>query len=271
MNASAKAKLSDSTFVAFDVETTGLDARTDKVVEFGAVRFDRNGRLEEYAQLVNPGCPIPPAALSVHGITDEEVAGSPAVREVLPEMVEFLGESVLLAHNAPFDIGFFDAAFADAGIAPPANPILCTVELARAAFPRLRDHKLTTLVRELHIPEGEHHRALADAIYGSEVFKRCVDRFDESWALSLDDLLKRHGPPFVFGVTPSRALEAVEAAIFNNERLRIEYRDARGKITVRDISPVEIPGRGRQTKVIAFCHLRGEQRTFRIDCIKKIL
>ncbi len=264
-------KLSDITFVAFDVETTGLDAMTGKVVEFGAVRFDRSGRLEEYAQLVNPGCPIPPAALAVHGITDEEVAASPPVREALPGVIEFFGDSVLLAHNAPFDIGFFDAAFADAGLEPPVNPILCTVELARAAFPRLRDHKLTTLVRDLHIPEGEHHRALADAVYSSEVFKRCVDQFDKAWGLSLGDFLKRHGPPLMFGITPARALEAVEAAMQSNERLRIEYRDARGKVTVREISPVSVPGRGRRTKVVAFCHLRGEQRTFRLDCIKKIL
>jgi len=264
-------KLSDITFVAFDVETTGLDARTDKVVEFGAVRFDRSSRLEEYAQLVNPGCPIPPAALAVHGITDEEVVASPPVREALPGVIEHFGDSVLLAHNAPFDIGFFDAAFAGAGLEPPANPILCTVELARAAFPRLHNHKLTTLVRELHIPEGEHHRALDDAVYSSEVFRRCVDRFDESWSMSLGDLLEYHGPPFMFGITPARALEEVEAAMQNNERLRIQYRDARGKLTVRDISPVSIPGRGRRTKVVAFCHLRGEQRTFRLDCIKKIL
>ena len=271
MGARTGISLSHLTFVAFDVETTGLDSQRDKIVQVGAARFDCRGVGETYEQFVNPGCRVPEEALDIHGITDAMLAGSPPIRDVLPRVVRFFGDSVLVAHNAPFDIGFFEAAFAEAGVEPPPNPVLCTRELAHRIFPGLPDYKLTTLVRVLDIPAGRHHRALADASSDAEVFRRCIERIDPEWHMSFGDLLAHHGSPFRFGAVSARALNAIMEALEGHTSIRIEYRDARGKSSVRDITPVSVEERGRYVHVIAFCHLRGQNRTFRLDSITRIL
>jgi len=271
VSARTGSSLSQLTFVAFDVETTGLDSQTDKIVQVGAVRFDRRGAGETYEQLVNPGRRVPEEALAIHGITDAMLAAGPPMREVLPRVVRFFGDSVLVAHNAQFDIGFFEAAFAEAGVEPPPNPILCTRELAHRIFPGLPDYKLTTLVRVLNIRAGRHHRALADASCDAEIFRRCLDHIDSEWHMAFSDLLAYHGAPFRFGTASAQALNAITEALKGHTSVRIEYRDARGKSSVRDITPLSIEEHGRYIRVIAFCHLRGENRTFRLDSIKGIL
>jgi len=267
--------LSDFTFVSFDVETTGLDPLTDRIVEVGAVRFGGNGKLAEYQQLVNPECPIPANAVAIHGITDEMVVSSPPIAASLPSVIEFFGDSILIAHNAPFDIGFFDAAFARVGIEIPDNRIFCTLQLARAIFPGLPGYSLEALVRELNLPPGQHHRALADAAYTADLLRRCVERAEPAWSMTVDGLLRYHGAPFRFGggrgPDPSeRTVALLKQSIEKGTSVNIEYESSGGTITSRTISPQSIDERGRYAKVVAFCHLRGERRTFRVDCITKI-
>ncbi len=270
-----ESRLSDVAFVAFDVETTGLDPRTEDIIEVGAVKFDRDGVVDEYQRLVNPGRPIHPDAVAVHGITDEMVASSPPISEILPDVVELFGASALIAHNAPFDIGFFDSAFARAGVEPPGNSIVCTLRLARAVFPGKRKYGLEALVRNLGIAPGAHHRALADAIHTAELFRRCLDPVDAGWDSTFGDLLRYHGRPFRFGKAcdsdvAGRPLAMIKDAIEKGTSVRIDYRAGNGKMSARTISPISLDEDSRNVKVIAFCHLRGENRTFRIDCIKKI-
>lgn len=262
-------KLCELTFAAFDVETTGLNPARDRVVEIGAVGFDRDGVREEFERLVNPLRPIPHDATAIHGITDSEVASSPPMREILPRIIEFFDDSILVAHNAPFDIGFFGAAIAEAGVNPPPNPIVCTVELSRAMFPEAPNHKLETLVRMLGISDGGEHRGLADSINAVEVFKRCVERMSSGWSASLGDLLNHHGPLFHFGNPNSRWLETIEEALKAGAALKIEYRSQGGGVTEREITPLRVEGYGRKQRVVAFCHLRKENRTFLLDNIKR--
>jgi DNA polymerase III epsilon subunit family exonuclease len=264
-------RLSEVVFVAFDVETTGLDSQANRIVEVGAVRFGRDGPRDTYGQLVNPDCPMPSDAKAIHGITDEMVAGSPRMSSVLPDIIRFFGDSVLVAHNAQFDIGFFNAAFAEAGVEPLLNPVLCTRELARGVFPGLPDYKLATLARTLGIPPSEHHRALADAGASAGVFGRCVGLKDPTWEMSLGELLRYHGPLFWFGKTPAQTLEAIKGALESQKPVRIEYKGANGRFTLRDITPLSVEERGRSVKIVAYCHLRRENRTFRLDRITRIL
>ncbi|MBI4830805.1 MAG: 3'-5' exonuclease [Candidatus Lindowbacteria bacterium] len=193
----ADKKLSDLTFVAFDVETTGLDpAGPHGIVEIGAIRFDRGSALATFDQLVNPGFPMPREVVAIHGITDTKVASCLSINAILPPLLEFFGGAVLLAHNAQFDTGFLDAAVARSGMSPVSNPILCTRDLARAVFPGLASYGISNLVKALRIPTGDRHRALADAGYCAEVFKRCVDRVDWTWGITLNELLARYGGPY---------------------------------------------------------------------------
>jgi DNA polymerase-3 subunit epsilon len=166
-------------FTAFDLETTGLDPRKDEIAEIGAVKFDRRGIIGRFSTLVNPGVPMPPGAGRVNGITDEMLAGKPPLDEALPEFLRFIGESVLVAHNAPFDCGFINEGLRrrfDRGEAPfpkLPNPVVDTLASARRCFPGRRAYNLGSLAAFLGIRSGEAHRAEDDARVCMEIFLRC--------------------------------------------------------------------------------------------------
>src|SRR4051812_28905729 len=156
-----------TSFVALDLETTGLLAETDRIVEIGAVRFDAGGReLERFERLVNPGRAMSPAAQAVHGLSDADLADSPPASVVLPEFLSFLGApsgSILLAHNAAFDAGFLGRELSRLGRPAPGHSVVDTLSLARREIPEARDHRLDTLARLLGLDPDGPHRALADS------------------------------------------------------------------------------------------------------------
>jgi DNA polymerase III epsilon subunit family exonuclease len=282
MAAVLQRKLSEMKFVAFDVETTGLDPQLDEVIEVGLVRFHVGGMLETYDRLIDPGCPIPRQTATVHGITDLMVERCPSLEEVLFQVVRFFDDSILVAHNAKFDLAFFNRAFAEAGVAPPRNVILCTRRLSRALIVGLRSHGLKTVANELHVLTERSHRALPDAQVSAKVFMRLVGHLDPLWDITLEELLAYHGRPYTFlaAATPSlwegkraalKTFRALRLALKAARPLRIEYRSERGENTRRTITPLKIDGGGPDAKVVAYCHLRRENRTFRLDCIVRVL
>jgi DNA polymerase III epsilon subunit family exonuclease len=171
--------LEEMSFVALDTETTGLSYRTCHLVEVAAVRFDVFGNVTgRYAQLIDPCCPIPRAAMAVHGITDEMVAGMPTVDFVLPAFFEFLEaqDSVIVIHNAPFDIGFIREAARRIGNRCPKHPIIDTLWMARRRVTELPRHRLDMLIN--HFGEGScaEHRAAGDAEMLRRIFLKMLRR-----------------------------------------------------------------------------------------------
>lgn len=154
-------KVSKSRYVAFDLETTGLDAMTCDIIEIGAVRVENGVITEEFSQLVNPGYSIPYAASSVNHITDDMVADQPAIYEVLPSFLSFVGEDVLVAHNAPFDLRFLAQACLRNRFRVPTS-YFDTMKLARY-WPESKSKKLTALASCAGIEPENAHRALSDA------------------------------------------------------------------------------------------------------------
>lgn len=151
-------------FTVLDFETTGLDSREDRICEIGAVRLSASGaETASLDLLVNPGLPIKPGASRVSGITDEMVKDALPVEEALPELLAFMGDSVIVAHNASFDLGFLKAAAERAGLPAPSNLVADTRDLAREAFPGLPSYALQSLARSFCIPSGNAHRACDDA------------------------------------------------------------------------------------------------------------
>ncbi|MDR2159094.1 MAG: 3'-5' exonuclease [Treponema sp.] len=194
-------------FCAFDIETTGLDPRLDRIVEIGAVKFDCRGPMGRYSVLINPGIPMPEEAGRVNGISDDMLAGKPSLEEVLPDFLRFTGGAVITAHNAPFDCGFINEKLAalfdgakkrrpagegepllpgldpagetgEAGWAPPfpalPNLIADTLILSRRLFPGRRSYKLQELARDMEIPAFNAHRAEDDARLCMELFLKCA-------------------------------------------------------------------------------------------------
>ena len=158
---SAPAALSNTTFVAFDTETTGFSPETERIIEIGAVKY-RNGEiLDSKNWLVNPGIPIPNA--QVHGITDDDVKGQPGFAETYPAFTNFVGDAVLIAHNASFDVRFMAAEIRRNGLEPLPNPTINSLTLFRRWYPDAPSHKLGELARHLDIGVATEHRALDDS------------------------------------------------------------------------------------------------------------
>jgi DNA polymerase III subunit epsilon len=162
----ADAALAGLDFTVVDVETTGWAPDDAAIMEIGAVRV-RDGRVVgEFGSLVNPGTPVPAAITELTGISDQMLVTAPPVAVVLPRLLEFARDSVLVAHNAPFDLRFLTAACAQLGLDWPEFAVLDTVRLARhlmTAPQEVPDRKLATLARFFGTPVRPSHRALDDA------------------------------------------------------------------------------------------------------------
>jgi DNA polymerase-3 subunit epsilon len=167
-------------FIAFDLETTGIQPKTDAILEIGAVRFVNGAPAETFCTLINPGRPIPPEASAVNGITDEMVADKPGIEAVLTELAGFCGDLPLVAHNAPFDFKFLLAAVEKHRARAPKGVVLDTCALARIVFPGMFNYKLGTLVRHFGFPNGTFHRAEEDSVYCGRLFIRITEALEKA-------------------------------------------------------------------------------------------
>ncbi|QTE28373.1 DEDD exonuclease domain-containing protein [Pengzhenrongella sicca] len=184
------------TFVVVDLETTGGSPLSSAITEIGAVKVRGGVVLGEFQTLVNPGTAVPAFIASLTGITTSMVASAPRIAQVLPSFLEFSLGSVLVAHNAPFDIGFLKAAAAASGHAWPGNQVLDTVRLARRVV--LRDeapnHKLGTLAALFGAAVTPDHRALSDARATVDVLHALLSRLAPLGITHLEDLATATDP-----------------------------------------------------------------------------
>jgi DNA polymerase-3 subunit epsilon len=187
-------------FIAFDLETTGIQPKNDAVVEIGAVRFRAAEPVETFSTLINPGRPIPPEASAVNGITDDMVADQPGIETVLSDLADFCGDLPLVAHNAPFDFKFLLAAVEKHRARAPKGIVLDSCALSRIIFPGMFNYKLGTLVRHFGFPAGTFHRAEEDSVYCGLLFARIVEALEKAGQAAgvpaLLDLAKQ--PPMKF-------------------------------------------------------------------------
>lgn len=183
--------LPEVTFVVVDLETTGGDNARDTITEIGAVKIRGGEVLGEFATLVNPERGIPPAVVSLTGITEAMVVDAPRLASVLPSFLEFSAGCVLVAHNAPFDVGFLRTKSEQLSLQWPKPQVICTVRLARRVLTRdeTPNHKLATLARILHARTKPVHRALDDARATADVLHSLLERVGSLGVHSLEDLL----------------------------------------------------------------------------------
>jgi DNA polymerase III subunit epsilon len=178
-----------TTFVVLDLETTGLSPDRDRITEVGAVRVRGGEVLGELRTFVHPGRPIPPAVTAVTGITDAMVRDAPGPAVVVPTLLEFLGDAVLVAHNAAFDVGFLRAATHRLGLGPFEPVVVDTARLARRLVrDEVRDCRLATLAVHLRARHRPEHRALADARATVDVLHGLLERAGSLGATTLEDL-----------------------------------------------------------------------------------
>ena len=189
----AKAPLKSLSFVIFDTETTGLNPQVDEICQIAAVRLV-NGKItrnERFDMLVNPGRRIPAAATDVHHITNEMVEGAPDVAEALSRFHAFAAGSVLVAHNAPFDMSFLRRREGEIGKRFD-QPILDTVLCSAILYGQSAEHTLDALCDRLHIriPDTARHTAIGDAIGTAEAFRKMIPMLEAAELPNLGALIK---------------------------------------------------------------------------------
>jgi DNA polymerase III epsilon subunit family exonuclease len=257
-------------FAVIDFETTGLyPAMGDEICELGLVRVEGGEIVREYSALIQPGCAFDPAAAQVSGITAEMLAGMPRFEQVMEEYLRLFEGAVIVAHNAEFDMAFLQYKLVRLKRGQLNNPVIDTLELARAQDDS-GPFTLGILANRLGIQGLHVHRALEDARMAARVLLHYLHEYHRR---GQDDLSKLPGyrNSYQFSIEgPERGeensfpivVQSIQKAIEAKSDLEISY--AGGKTSGwRRITPWQIKG----MNVRGWCHLRREERDFRLDRI----
>ena len=177
----------DDTYIVFDIETTGFSSIRDRIIEIGAVKVINGRIVDRFSTFVNPRRPIPFEITNLTSITDEMVMGSPAIDVILPQFLEFIGDGVLVAHNAGFDVGFIEQNCRNLGL-NDHFVYLDTVALARVLLPTLSKYKLNVVAKALNISLENHHRAVDDAGATAEIFVKFVEMLKKDSITTLKEV-----------------------------------------------------------------------------------
>jgi DNA polymerase III epsilon subunit family exonuclease len=260
-----------------DVETTGASADFGhRVIEIGVCRMEQGACVAEYEQLIDPQRRVTPGVTAITGITQAMVTGQPTFTDLLPNLLPLLQGAVVLGHNVRFDLGFLRREFRRAGQELTAAlgegvHVMDTVRIARRRFGR-GGNALQSLAPRLGYQPDVAHRALADARSTAFVFEKLMEPVG-GWDLCLCDAIKEQGGPM--GLMPVSARESLlplelEEALEQRCAVMMEYLDARQKRTQRVIEPLTVRRSGGELLMVAYCHMRQERRTFKLDRIVQL-
>lgn len=232
-------------WVIIDLETTGLVPKNDKIIEIGAVKLSSDGSRFSFHTLINPECSIPTEVVELTGITDDDVFGKPTIDDILPEFIEFIDDSVPVAHNSAFD-----GAFLEQYINIPKGDWLDTLKLSKIVFPEMESYALPNLISSLNLKEFGRHRALDDAKTTAGLFLfliKEIKQFDKGIISSLCLLFQKDYPvyyhffesfePLVLG---SLFLPPLPEKQSNDDSLVEDREDIYGKIYIDKNKLLEI-------------------------------
>jgi DNA polymerase III epsilon subunit family exonuclease len=275
--------LSDIVFVAFDTETTGLRPLSGELIELSGVKFKASGEIvSEFSELINPKRPIPPGVTAIHGITDHMVEGAPAAAEVLPRFMRWAldgegwssEETVLVAHNARFDVSFVEFALSRLAMPVPTNIVLDSLSLSRRLIDDCPNYRLQTLIDYFGLESQTYHRALADSHHVKNLFLEIVRRLPPRPKLS--DLIDAGGKLHFCDLTAcdpnhpaARAQRrSLTRALAAGADIKIHYLGVRP--STRIVTPRAVLFVGGKYYLSAYCHNALGERTFRVDRIIRI-
>lgn len=261
--------LGDTAFAVFDVETTGLHpAYGHRVCEVACLRIQNGQEIARFESLVDPKRPISAGAFHVNHITAKMLAGAPAFEEVAEPLLALMAGAAIVAHNAPFDLGFLAAELEIVGLPPPEGVIVDTLALVRRLY-LFASNSLPAVAAAMAIDTGTAHRAMSDVETTGHVLGRILHDIQERWgATTLGELIAFQGGLIPYPYARAVPLPpTIAEALDSRGRVRMRYVNAAGQETIRTIQPLRVrEDRGYQY-MVAFCYLKGEQRTFRLDRI----
>lgn len=159
-------------FVAVDVETTGLSCVANEMIEISAIKYVRNQVVDKFTTFVKPKLAIPYYITKITGITNEMVENAPMIEEVMPNLIQFIGDAIIVAHNASFDFGFLQNY---SNYSFSKNKVVDTVRLSRMLHPELPNHKLGTVAKYIGIEEDGFHRAEFDCECCAKIYMKYMN------------------------------------------------------------------------------------------------
>jgi DNA polymerase-3 subunit epsilon len=260
-------------FAVLDVETTGLSpAYGHRVCEVACLCARGGEVLDRFESLVNPRRAVSPGAFAVNGITREMLRDAPSFAEIAPSLLDVTAEAVLVAHNAPFDLGFLAAEWEIARLPLPEHHAIDTLALARRAY-RFPRNSLAAVAAALGVPASVAHRAMGDVQTTFGVLQHILhDLAQRRHVTTLGGLLDAQGGAISYPQEQALPLPpAIAEALENGGLVRMRYVDARGNATDRVVKPLRVSAERGNLYLIAHCFSRGEQRTFRLDRVVEMV
>lgn len=231
----------DVTWVAFDIETSGKYPLNAEICEIAAVKWQGGELVDKFQSLVRISRPMPAEVIAIHNITDSMLENAPGKEQVIPEFHRFIENSFLMAHHAPFDLGFVAFEFERLRLRLPSNPVFCTSLLSRKLFPESENHRLQTLIKYFGLTAGQAHRALDDAKACLEVGLKCFQRAGER-AL-LEEIARHQETPLTwlhFSCDQLRShivFRTIVEAVEKNQPLQIVYNGGSRPGEARTVQP----------------------------------
>ena len=260
--------VSSARFAFLDLETTGLSPWFgDRICEVGIVLTEGKRIRRQFQTLVNPERPLSIGAASTNHLTDEELYQQPLFGDIADQLVKWLQGSVVVCHNAQFDIQFLDSEFRRLNREIIIPNLIDTLLLARQNYD-LESYSLYSIAEAFHIPVTNVHRALDDAHTARNVFFAMMDGLKE-FNRPLDEYIGIYNSP----VWPNDGIQLpteLGEAIYSQKKLLIRYVDGENNHTERWITPMQVMGLSDYVYLKAYCHLRNAERNFRLDRIIEI-
>jgi DNA polymerase-3 subunit epsilon len=259
--------LSEISFVVLDVETTGLSpAYGHRVCEVACLRVCGGEEAGRFESLVDPGRSISAGAFRVNRITPEMLVGAPTFDAVAARLLELMDGAALVAHNAPFDLGFLAAELEIAKLPPPEGPVVDTLALARRAYSFARN-SLSAVASALEVETGPAHRAMGDVWTTRHVLEQILWDLDRRWGVTtLGGLVAFQGGPIPYPHPRALPLPpAIAEALESSGQVQMRYVDARGQETERAIRPLRVQEQRGHLYLLAHCCRADALRTFRLD------
>ncbi len=183
-------------FAVLDFETTGTSSKTNRVIEIGLVKIKNKKIVDTYSSLINPETEIPYYITNLTGIKTEDIVDAPTFNSTIQRLLDFIGDSILVAHNLSFDYSFLKNEFLLAGYDLPEYQTLCTLKLARKLYPELKSKSLGNLVKHFRIRNEDAHRALSDATATAKILLKMIDESKRSHGIEeLTDLIRLQQSP----------------------------------------------------------------------------
>lgn len=262
----------DYPIVAFDTETSGAFPLESEVIELGAVKWQNGQIVGKFQTLLKPSRLLTPDNIRIHGITNEMVANAPLMQQEIVKFCEFVDQSVLLAHHAPFDLGFVAIAIEKAGLRMPNTLNLCSSLISRALL-TTTNHKLQTLIQELKLEGGAAHRAYDDAYACFQVFQKCTDKLESDTSLKRLIEIQRKNldwKNYLIYTSQDQKILNLARAMEAGKTVGIVYEGGSSKGKVRPIRPHGIVRNPDGDYIQAECGLDLQRKRFYLEKIKEV-